>query len=312
MCRLCWVGRLPEWFGPAVLGAFGVARGILETVVSRVPSNLVCVAAALTAAVCNAQISVPVTISDGQANFRLNPYSGGVIGSGPTAVLTGDGASGASFINQAYWWARVDNSDVREFAVIQSAPVISTPSPNQMEIRFDNAFNRPWQITIQFTIRSLGGNAAELTQRITFRNMGGPAVRNISLFNLNGVTLPGGADNDFATQTGPSEIDFVDGENSLYHGFYRADGAGAISVGSNIRDLLTNGVTDDLLPGVIESGPNRLEVGSQWSFDLLAGETRSFETVFIAIPAPGAAVLFAAAAMGIIGNRRRRTPLSVR
>ena len=251
-----------------------------------------------------AQFPSSITASDGPAVFQINPYSGGSIGSGPTSSLSGTGTGGLNFLNQAWWWARVDGSDIREFAVVQASPLITAPTANSIRIEYNNAMGRPWQIVVEFIVTSLGGNAAHLTQRFTIKNINGPAVPNISLFNFNNVTLNGTPTNDVATQTGPFTIDFADGGNPLYHGIYEAVTPGAMAVGPSLRNLLANAEINNLPAGSIASGPANLEVATQWSFDLGVGETHTFEVSFTAIPSPGTAGLLVAA--GLWAARRQR------
>ncbi len=252
----------------------------------------------------SAQFPSAITASDGPAFFQINPYSGGSIGSGPTCSLSGTGAGGLNFLNQAWWWARVDGSDIREFAVVQASPHITAPTANTIRIEYDNAMGRQWRIVIEFVVTSLGGNAAHLTERFSITNMGGPAVSNISLFNFNNITLNGTPTNDLATQTGPYTIDFADGGNPLYHGIYEAVTPGSIAVGPSLRNLLANTGVDNLPAGSIASGPANLEVATQWSFDLGVGPTRTFEVSYTAIPSPAPTGLLAAA--GLWAARRRR------
>ena len=256
------------------------------------------------AQIASAQFPSAVTASDGPAVFQINPYSGGSIGSGPTCSLSGTGNGGLNFLSQAWWWARVDGSDIREFAVVQSSPLITAPTPNAIRIEYDNAMGQQWRIVIEFVVTSLGGNAAQLTERFSITNMGGPAVSNITLFNFNNVTLNNTPSNDLATQTGPHTIDFADGGNPLYHGIYEAVTPGAIAVGPSLRNLLANTGVDNLAAGSVASGPANLEVATQWSFDLGVGATHTFEVSYTAIPAPGAASLLAVA--GLWAARRRR------
>gem|GEM_PF-1353122 len=252
----------------------------------------------------HAQFTAPITATDGPAFFRINPYSGGSIGSGPSCSLSGTGQDGLNFLNQAWWWARVDGEDIREFALIQNGASVSNPTPNQIRIEYSAGAGRQWRIVMQFTVNTLGGNAAELIQRLSITNNGATDVGSLSVFNFNNVTLNGTSSNDLVTRTGPNELDFVDGSNTLYHGFYQPVNPSSLAGGVNLRGLLTNNSVDNLPDGVLESGPGDLEAASQWSVALPAGATQVFEVRYVALPSPGAAALLALG--GLLASRRRR------
>jgi hypothetical protein len=285
-------------------------RITLNTVNIRASKSNTLAAALVAAAVCSfashasAQFPAPITASDGTATFTINPYSGGVIGNGPTSQLSGTGFGGLNFLNQAWWWIRVNGEDIREFAIAQAAPIITQPTDNSIRIEYISGLGRGWRISMDFEVSYLGLNAARLVQRLTISNSTTVDVPSLSVFNFNNVTLNGTPTNELATQTGPNEIDFVDGGNSLYHGIYRPSNPDLIAVGSSLRNLLTNTGIDDIPPGVIESGPGNLEVASQWNTDLPSGSTRTFEVTYLAIPTPGAAGLLALG--GLMAARRRR------
>lgn len=270
----------------------------------RVFAASVAIAAAAMGTHAHAQFSAPITATDGPAVFRINPYSGGSIGSGPTCSLSGTGQDGLNFLNQAWWWARVDGQDVREFALVQNGASVSNPTPNQIRIEYSAGAGRQWRIVMQFTVNTLGGNAAELIQRLSITNNGATNVASLSVFNFNNVTLNGTSSNDLVTRTGPNELDFVDGSNTLYHGFYQPVNPTFLAGGLNLRGLLTNNSVDNLPDGVLQSGPGDLEAASQWSVGLPAGATQVFEVRYVALPSPGAAALLALA--GLLASRRRR------
>lgn len=285
-------------------------RGTLVNVNTRGNISITLAAGLIAAAVClvpsvaTAQVPTPLTVSDGTATFTINPYSGGVIGSGPTAQLSGTGFGGLNFLNQSWWWIRVNDEDIREFAIAQAGPTISLPASNILRFDYFSGLGRDWHVSMEFEVNYLGLNAASLTQRLSITNTSSVDVPSVSVFNFNNVTLNGTPNNDLATQTRPNEIDFVDGGNPLYHGIYRPNNPDFIAVGSTIRNLLTNSGIDDIPPGVIESGPANLEVASQWNTELGAGTIRIFEVTYLAIPTPSAAAVFALG--GLLAARRRR------
>jgi len=279
------------------------------TVTRNSRSILLAVAALVCASPAVAQTGA-MTVSDSLANFRLNAFSGPSTGNGATAFASSSGPGGPNYVNQAWWWARVNGIDVREFAMYQSTGVISAPTPTSIRVDYNNAFGRGWNISIAFSMRYLGGNAAVLTQNLTLTNNTGTTINNVEFFNYNNINVLGTASNDFAIADTVNRVRFIDGADARYVVDYEAIGASATSVtstsnASGVRNLLTNSTTDNLTPGIQSSGPGDLEVASQWNHTIAAGQSVTMSVVVVIIPSPaGLAVLGLAGALAL--RRRRR------
>lgn len=258
--------------------------------------------AGLAAGVANAQIApFNTTIVDNDARFFLGSNTSGPNGIGADTSFSVNGAAGPSHLSQAWWWVRVENVDTREYNVYQPTATVTTPAANQVRIVYNYAGQ--FDLIIQFTVSGFEYGYGSLTQTASIRNRSGSRMT-FNLFNYNNVDVLGTAGNDVAAQTGPQTVDFRDGISPFVTATYEATNAIRVDSSTSIRDLLTNGVVDNLFGGIINGGPGDLEVGSQFQFDLNNNGVQSVSTTLTIIPAPGAAALLGIG--GLIAGRRRR------
>lgn len=251
----------------------------------------------------------PLAIEDPLAYFRQSAISGGVTGSGPTSILSPLGPDGPNFVNQAWWWGRVEGQDVREFAIFRPDMVVTQPASNHMRAEFNYTVGSPLRLTMDFTVTrgadgtGFPGVSVTLRQSLTVQNTGTTPIT-LSLFNFNNVQVNGTPSNDLAIQTTATQMTFLDGEIPAYRYIYTAPGASAVQVGSNVRTLLTNSSINNLVTGVTESGPGNLEVAAQYTLTIAPGQSQTVQVIGSIVPAPGAAALLALG--GLLAARRRR------
>ncbi|MFO0375532.1 MAG: hypothetical protein ACK51N_00645 [bacterium] len=252
----------------------------------------------------------PLAIEDPLAYFRQSAISGGVTGSGPASMLSPLGPNGPNFLNQAWWWGRVEGQDVREFAIFRPDMVVTQPASNHMRAEFNYTAGSPLHITMDFIVQrgndgaGVPGASITLRQGLTVQNTGSTPIT-LSLFNFNNVQVNGPASHDLAIQTAATQMTFIDGEIPGFRYVYTAPGASAVQVGSNIRTLLTNSTVNNLVTGVAESGPDNLEVAAQYTLTIAPGQSQTLLVFGSIVPAPGAAALLTLGGL-LVARRRRR------
>ncbi len=275
-----------------------------------------------------AQVGSGQTITNNNAVFTLNDYTGGQAGTGASTVFSVNGNAGANNLGQAWWWGRVQGSDPREFAVTVSNAASSFSKSSQADsFTLTYNYNRTVGATIvpvmklemTYTVIGLGISGAQafgkLVQSVTVTNMTGTGASNpataftYNLFNYNNLAVFGTNGNKTAVQTGPNSVRFIDGLNPLRRADYDVSGPGATiqvtsTTASSVRNVLTDGNISNLVNSIF-GGPANLEVASQFVFNLAAGQSQS-ASVVLTIPTPGAAALAALGAVTMIGFRRRR------
>ena len=252
------------------------------------------------AAAANAQVFNAVLV-DGDARFTLGTNAS-AIGNGADTTFSVNGIAGPSHLSSAWWWVRVDGTDLRESAVYQPSGVtVTQASANQIRIVYNYA-NR-FDLVVQFAVSGFEFGYGSLTQTVSIRNRSGSA-KTFNLFNYNNVNVLGTPNDDSAQATGPQTIEFTDGAFPNTTATYEATNAIRVEGTSLVRDLLTNASIDDLSGGVVNAGPGDLEVGSQFSFTLGNNGVQSVSTTLTIIPTPGAVALMALG--GLFAARRRR------
>jgi hypothetical protein len=281
----------------------------VQAVSAFIPARWLAAGAALACASCALGQSFPLAIEDPLAYFRQSAISGGVTGSGPTSVLSPLGPDGPNFVNQAWWWGRVEGQDVREFAIFRPDMVVTQPASNHMRAAFNYTVGSPLRLTMDFVVTrgpdgtGLPGVSVTLRQSLTVQNTGTTPVT-LNLFNFNNVQVNGTPSNDLAIQTAGTQMTFLDGEIPAYRYIYTATGASAVQAGSNIRTLLTNSSVNNLVTGVAESGPGNLEVAAQYTLTIAPGQSQTIQVIGSIVPGPGTAALLGLA--GLMAARRRR------
>lgn len=286
---------------------------------------------AMVASPAYAQVGIANTISNNNAVFTLQDYTGGQLGNGAGATFSVDGFLGPSAMSQAWWWGRVQGSDPREFAISVSNAVssfaVSKPASGD-EFTISYFYNRVvsggsvpvLRVDLNWRVAGYGLNEnnlpyGQLFQTATVTNLTGTGANNpattftYNLFNYNDLGVMGPL-SESATQINPSTIRFVDGSDPFNRVDYNVQGPNAVmrvtanTGSSRVRSLLTNSTATTLAAGIVGS-PGDLEVASQFTFSLAAGQSQS-ATITLTVPSPGAVALVGLGGLLALGPRSRR------
>lgn len=268
-------------------------------------------------------------ITSANAFFSMADVAGGTTGTGTVTTFSANGPAGHNNLGNAWWWGRLEGGDPREFAIAVTNAVSTfsnVKSPDTFTQQY--FYNRvvaggavvptmrvelTWQVIGLGTDLS-GRSYARLIETATVTNLTGSGANNpattftYNLFNYNNFAAFGTNNNKTAVQINPTTIRLLDGADPFNRLDYQAIGPSPImqvtttTASASVRNLLTNSIVNNLASS-IAAGPANLEIGTEFTFTLAAGQSQT-ASVQLLVPSPGALALMGLG--GLLVTRRRR------